>query len=826
MNPGQDSRAALRLIASGLGLFVAVVGAVALIGWATGFDGWTTLFIGSVPTNPSTAVALVAAGTSLALLAPDRRHGGDRFARGLARALAAAVVALAALTIVEHALRRGVGTGDRLFRDIFAGIGGRGPMSLGSSVALLLIGAALLALDHEARDGRHPASALAVVAVLIPLQAIVAWAYGVAPRQGQSPLTEVSLQAGGGFALLCTGVILARPHRGIVRIVASPGPAGFTARRLLVAIVLLPVILGWLFVVGLSRAAHYEAMVGVSLVVVSAIATGAVVVWMTARQIQRTDEGRTVVEEALRAEREWFRTTLASIGDAVIATDDGGRVTDLNSMAESLTGVRASDALGQPIGAVFRVRDAARTVPADSPFERVLREARVADLPRGTVLFARGGGELPVEGCAAPIRDRRGQPRGVVLVFRDISERHRVEEERTSLLARERAARADAEAASRAKDEFIATLSHELRTPLNSVLGWARLLRTGKLDAAGLARAVEAIERGATTQALIVDDLLDVARIVRGQLRLDVRPVELVPVIEAAIDTIRPAAAARAIEIAAVLDPRAGPVSGDPGRLQQVAWNLLANAIKFTPTGGRVEVRLARLGDHVELSVQDNGAGIPPEFVPHVFERFRQADSSTTRAHGGLGLGLAIVRHLVEAHGGTASAESAGPNLGSTFRVSLPLQARPRPREVEPLRTPARAHPVARAPASLDALRVLIVDDDHDTLDVVKELLELAGADVMAAASADEALRVLAREPPDVLVSDIGMPGKDGYDLIRSVRALTPEQGGRVPAAALTAFTQSDHRQQALSAGYQLYLAKPIEPGELTSAVARLAGRA
>jgi CheY-like chemotaxis protein/two-component sensor histidine kinase len=359
------------------------------------------------------------------------------------------------------------------------------------------------------------------------------------------------------------------------------------------------------------------------------------------------------------------------------------------------------------------------------------------------------------------------------------------------------------------------------------VLGWARLLRMGRLDAAGVQRAVEAIERGATTQAQIVDDLLDMARIVRGQLRLDVRPVEMIPIIEAAVDTVRPAAAARDIEIAMELEPKVGLVAGDPGRLQQVVWNLLTNAIKFTPPGGRAEVRLSRRDEQVEVSVRDTGPGIPTEFLPHLFERFRQADSSTTRAHGGLGLGLAIVRHLVEAHGGAVEAESGGPGQGSTFRVTLPMaQARPRLRESDaPRFTPRPSPTLLRAP-SLEAVRVLIVDDDRDTLEVVKQLLEQAGAEVTAATSAEEALAALRRTPHDVLLSDIGMPGQDGYELIRRVRTLAPEQGGTVPAAALTAFAQGDHRQQALSAGYQLYLPKPIEPSELTAAVARLAGRA
>jgi signal transduction histidine kinase/CheY-like chemotaxis protein len=406
-------------------------------------------------------------------------------------------------------------------------------------------------------------------------------------------------------------------------------------------------------------------------------------------------------------------------------------------------------------------------------------------------------------------------------------ERRAVEIERAGLLGREQEARAEAERASRAKDEFIATLSHELRTPLNSVLGWARLLRIGKLDPSGVRRAVEAIERGATTQAQIVDDLLDVSRIVRGELKLDVRPVDLIAVIDAAVDTVRPAAAARQIDIAVVLAPRVAQVAGDPGRLQQVVWNLLANGIKFTPDGGLVEVRLEQNGGRVEIRVRDNGSGIPQGFLPHVFERFSQADSSTTRTHGGLGLGLAIVRHLVEAHGGRVLAESAGAGLGSTFTVSLPIVTpKQRPRAEERGTPVPQARFDARPVAALGGLRVLVVDDDHDTLEVMKQLLEQAGAIVRAVDGAEPAFHELEREIPDVLVSDIAMPGQDGYALIRRVRQLSPERGGLVPAAALTAFAQSEHRQEALLAGYQLFLTKPVEPAELTEAVSKLARRA
>jgi signal transduction histidine kinase/CheY-like chemotaxis protein len=536
--------------------------------------------------------------------------------------------------------------------------------------------------------------------------------------------------------------------------------------------------------------------------------------------------------------REWCRAALDAVGDAVLALDEGGRIVDLNAVAEALTGLRDGAAHGQPARALLGAAEASGPAgdvaradgaerPPDDPVALALREGVAVDVPPGACVVASDGARIPVEGRALPLRDGEGRVTGAVLVLRDVRERRRAEEERAAIVARERAARAEAEDASRARDEFIATLSHELRTPLNSVLGWARLLRMGKLDAPGTSRAVEAIERGATTQAQIVDDLLDVARIERGQLRLDVRPLDLGAVVDAAIDAVRPAAAARGIRIGARFEPRVGQVAGDPGRMQQVAWNLLANAIKFTPPGGHVDVTLSGAGGGVELAVRDDGPGIPAEFMPHVFERFRQADSSTTRAHGGLGLGLAIVRHLVEAHGGTVAAESDGPGRGSTFRVSLPAhRVRPRAKDPEPVRAPAAARAAPPAPASLDSLRILVVDDDRDTLEVVRELLELAGAHVLSAASAADALRLVRREVPDVLVSDIGMPDEDGYDLIRAVRALAPEEGGKVPAAALTAFTQPDLREQALAAGYELYLAKPIEPGELTAAVARLAGRA
>lgn len=397
--------------------------------------------------------------------------------------------------------------------------------------------------------------------------------------------------------------------------------------------------------------------------------------------------------------------------------------------------------------------------------------------------------------------------------------------ERARLLEREQAARVELERANRAKDEFIATVSHELRTPISAVLGWARLLRTGKLDAAAAGRAVEVIERSAAAQAQLVDDLLDVSRVERGELRLYVRPVDLLAVVEAAVEAVRPAAAARGTEIAVELDAAAGPVVGDPARLQQVAWNLLSNAIKFTPHGGKVQVRLRRAGDHAALTVADDGVGIEPDFLPHVFERFRQADSSRTRAFGGLGLGLNIVRHLVEAHGGTVQAASEGTGKGATFTVQLPIGTRtptgtPHVRAIEPI--PA---PPGRALIGLEGIDVLVVDDDADSLELVREALGQAGASVRAVRSAREAMEAFTASVPGVFLSDIAMPDEDGYSLIRRIRALPEAAGGRVRAAALTAFAFPEDKEQAHRAGFDDFLAKPIAPWELVEAVAKLAGR-
>jgi signal transduction histidine kinase len=403
----------------------------------------------------------------------------------------------------------------------------------------------------------------------------------------------------------------------------------------------------------------------------------------------------------------------------------------------------------------------------------------------------------------------------------EIAERRRIEEERAQLLVRE-------QQANRLKDEFLATVSHELRTPLNAVLGWARVLRSVSTSAAMQERALESIERNALSQARLIEDILEVSRIVTGKLRLKVRPVDLVQVIDAALDVVRPAAEAKDIRLERDVTPGSWASLGDPDRLQQVIWNLLSNAVKFTPRGGVVRVSISRGSGWDEIAVTDSGKGIDPAFLPHVFAPFRQADASTTREQGGLGLGLAIVRQLVEMHGGTVSARSDGVDHGSQFIVLLPVQAGSA-RQVEAGLQQAQAQAATDAaaaaqPPDLSGVRVLVVDDDLDARELVMATLGYYGADVTAAENATEALALLPEVKPDVLLSDIGMSGEDGYRFIRRVRALPAEAGGLVPAVALTAYAAVGDRAQAMSAGFQLHIAKPFDPTELARTVLRLMG--
>jgi PAS domain S-box-containing protein len=507
-----------------------------------------------------------------------------------------------------------------------------------------------------------------------------------------------------------------------------------------------------------------------------------------------------------------------TIAEGLYTLDAQGRVVYANPAAQRLLGWSAAELAGRnmhdtihykhPDGRAFPASECAGlSVLRD---ETVLRDYE-------DVFIRKDGRFFPVVYSAAPLMEN-GIAVGVVVSFRDDSERREREAERAHLLESERAARSQAEHANRLKDEFLATLSHELRTPLNAILGWAQLLERAPSDPETVSRGIEVIGQSARMQSQLISDLLDMSRIISGKMRLDVKRVSLVAVLDAAIDSVRPAADANAIRIEKFTAPEADYVNGDPARLQQVLWNILSNAVKFSPRGGRIQIRLAISGSHVQIRVDDQGKGISRDFLPYIFERFRQADASATRQYGGLGLGLAIVKQLVELHGGSVEASSPGEGKGTSFVVRLP--AAPQQSQAASNESPGYLDLVSEmSPSELAGIRVLILDDDAGARELTARILESSSANVIAAANADDALHALQHEAIDVIVSDISMPGQDGYTFIRRAR----EAGFHQPAAALTAFARSDDRVHALRAGYQAHLTKPIGAPELIASVAALA---
>jgi PAS domain S-box-containing protein len=524
-------------------------------------------------------------------------------------------------------------------------------------------------------------------------------------------------------------------------------------------------------------------------------------------------------EAALRESEAQVRAVLEGALDGVVGMDASGVVNDWNQQAEATFGYSREEAIGRRLGELI--------IPPDLREQHERGLERYFETGEGPLLNRRvevegqrkDGTRVPVELSITVVKGW-GFYRFNAFV-RDISDRRAVEAERTRLLE-------EAREANRMKDEFLAMLSHELRTPLSAIVGWAHMLRTGGLDEATVARAIETIDRNAKVQNQLIEDILDVSRIVAGKFHLDMRSIDLVRLVEAACDTVAPTAAAKGVELRPDLDPGVRPCCpaiGDPDRLQQVVWNLLTNAVKFTPKGGTVTVAVRRHDNpaEFEIAVRDTGNGIASDFLPHIFERFRQAGTGARR-HGGLGLGLSIVRHIVESHGGNVVATSAGEGKGSEFTVRLPIVEA----GAEAQRVPAifsREQAGLDEAPRLDGVRVLVVEDEADARHLLAAVLQKRGAHVFMAASSAEALEVLERERPDVLLSDIALQDEDGYALIRKVRSLPQDRGGRIPAAALTGYGRLEDRMRALSAGFQLHAAKPVEPGELVAVVASLAGK-
>jgi PAS domain S-box-containing protein len=537
-----------------------------------------------------------------------------------------------------------------------------------------------------------------------------------------------------------------------------------------------------------------------------------------------------------------LRAAIESANDAVMITDatfesPGPRIEYVNPAFTEMTGYSRDDVIGK----TPRILQGPKT---DHALLHRLREDLENERPfhGETVSYRKDGTEYVVEWRITPLRNAGGKVQKWVAIQRDVTDRVKIDHQRDLELESERLAREDAERIGRLKDEFLSTLSHELRTPLNAILGWAQLLNSGRLSEEERKKAAETVERNARMQSQLIDDLLDMSRILNGGVRLDMIPLQVAGVVEAAFQSVAPTAAARSVKLELLPSRAASLVVGDPVRLKQVVWNLISNAVKFTPAGGSVRVVLEPAGADLAIRVSDTGAGIEPGFLPHVFERFRQADASTTRRHGGLGLGLSIVKQLVELHGGTVEVYSAGLGKGSTFSVRLPVsqhtagsippptvpvtQAAALDTMVDDAGLPERADVGGMVVCDLHGIEVMIVDDEADARAYLRNLLEQVGASVVEAASAPAAIEMLSKRPPAVILSDIGMPETDGYDLMRQIRTRTNDAERNVPAIALTAFARAEDRRRALLAGYQSHLAKPVDAVDLIVEIASLCGRA
>jgi PAS domain S-box-containing protein len=847
------------------------------------------------------------------------------------------------------------------------GVGSERMMPL-TSFCLQLFAIGLWLLEHQAAH-RLPSSSLELkkvtppyvwfaqivlcAALLLCLMSLYGSMLGVTYVRNAPPLMAMPLPVTVALLALCTGALCLRPHLGVMRLLTDGGVAGITMRRLLPAATVIPLVLGWLRLLG-ERQGHYDTPSGVVLVTVGCVAVFNLAILHNARLLRRLDERRRAAERALQRARDHLEDEVRARTFELTQTNE--------NLSRAIEERRAAQALSTQFSAILDtlVRSAAigftfidrdlryvaindalarmNGLPVEAHIGRQLRDVlpelapHIEPVLRGVMESGEAIIDMEVEGKTPggsgekqfwlasyyPVRRMDGEVLGVGIFAQDVTARKRAEVERNELLQRERearqlaevareqaesarlqaevarlqaetarhqaeTAREEAEIANRTKDEFLATLSHELRTPLNAILGWANLLRAGGVDEASTQKALETIERNARAQTLIIEDILDVSRIVTGKLRLELSPLDLWPIVQSACEAVRPTAGAKNLTLNLRPEDETLRVPGDATRLHQVMWNLLSNAVKFTPSGGRIDVALRRVWGEAEIEVRDSGQGIAPEFLPFVFERFRQADASSTRRHGGLGLGLALVRHIVELHGGTIVVESAGAGQGSVFRIRLPLAAHETPDADAPqiadaldttdaplaadapqvADAPAENHvsgeedftdvsayeystePKApningRAPQSappeisatetarpLQGLRILLVEDQTDTREMLFHALTSYGAQVEATSNAHDAREAWRTQPLDVIVSDVEMPDENGYELIRSLRA---QNGGvnspRIAAIALTAHARAEDQVRARDAGFDLHVAKPFHMTHLVQSILRAMAQA
>jgi len=918
------------------GIFIMLVGAVALAGWFLDIDRFKSIH-GDIIMKANTALLLVLSGLSLCLLNVDPEK---KYLRITGRVCAAVVAVLGILTLSEHLFGWNLRIDQLLFEEPHGALATASPGRMGppASCCFTFAGVALLLL--YSRRAFRLSQVLSILVCLWSLLAMVGYVYQAEQLYEIAHYTGIALPTSVALFVLGLGLLAARVNSGITSVLSSAHVGGLTARRLLLIVVIVPFLLGWVSVLG-QRLGYFDVGLAIALLVMLVIFVFMIAIWRSARKLSEIEKLRIAVELELREKEEglWRLANLIDLSYEPIFTwhfDDG--IMEWNKGCEQLYGYDRSEAVGKTShsllktefpsssaneyletlqqtgqwsgvlkqlasdgrevwvesrqqviesegkqlvletnrditdklrgeestirlaaivassndaiigktleGIITNWNDGARRIFGYSeeevvgqpiniliPDDRQDEEPKIIErLKRGervdhyqTVRVRKDGQKIDLSLTISPIRNALGQIIGASKIARDITEHIRLQAERERLLQQAQTAREQAEKANRVKDEFVATVSHELRTPLNAILGWSSMLLSDKLKGADARRGLETIERNARLQAQLIEDILDVSRSISGKLRLDIKPVELISVIRAAVDAVRPAAQGKDIQLQLLLDPAADHVQADATRMQQIIWNLLANAIKFTPKRGFVQVKLDRVESRAQVTVTDTGEGISPDFLPFIFNRFQQGDGTTTRRHGGLGLGLAIARHLVEMHGGTIEAASEGVDKGATFTIAFPLVAvRSASGSLvspQPISTAQESHSNGKAQTSLKGLRILAIDDEPDVRDMLQTLLQDCGASVLTASSAQEGLEALAAWKPHVLISDIGMPDEDGYSLIRKIRALTPEQGSDVPAIALTGYVRVEERMRALEAGYQMFVPKPVETNELISII-------
>jgi signal transduction histidine kinase/ActR/RegA family two-component response regulator len=883
-----------------MSLSVALIACLVLVGWAT-----NNPFLKSVgPTlpvmRPNTAVGLILGSTSLWLLT---RYRSKQAMRSAALGITLVVAFLGFASLVETFLTTSLGADWLPHRSGL--VQNLTSLPISTALSFLMSGIALCMLHFETRGGNRPSQILALTVATICMLTLLSYGYGFIALYHLNPGMAVHTSI--GFILLSLGVLSAYPRRGLMAVATSHSAGGFMVRRLMLAAIAVPSILGWLTVAG-SDAGLYSREFGVALLVAMNIALFLIVIWRNAQLLHLMDVERQQADEELRKSKDELesrveiRTTelreannalRAEIAERRRVEDERNqllvrervarseaelaaetvrrlqRVTDtalshltLDELLTEMLG-RLQDLLGADAAAILLVTEDGGYLTGRAAIG-LDEEARVR-VPMGRGVAGRiATNRAPVivddlskaEVVSSILSTHARSLVGAPLIVEDrvigvihvetlephtftpddlnllklAADRVALAIEHARLYEAELRARIEAETANRTKDEFLATISHELRSPLNSILGWVTLLREGGLHEEAANRALETIERSARAQNRIIGDLLDVSRIINGQLDLNVRVLEPAPVIEAGVEAVRPAADAKGVRLQMMLDQKTGPIVGDSDRLQQIVWNLVSNAIKFTPRNGTVNVRLEKADSHAVITVRDTGVGISPKFLPLVFDRFRQADSSSTRKQGGLGLGLAIVRHLVELHGGDVHAYSDGVGKGASFVVELPLRITRTAALYDRTSTSTGIFQRVKldSPPALEGLRILVVDDESETRDLVSEILSRYDADVRTAASAAEAIKILrgnGQWRPEVLISDIEMPGADGYELMRRVRTLPPECGPQIPAVALTAHARVEDRMRALAAGFQTHVPKPVEAAELLTVLGSVTGR-